>query len=117
MTNIIQQSIDTIRTLTLGVNPITGEKFADNAPLFNPQTMQALNTAIKSLEGRPKRIPKIAHNRPRNQFSPWDTSEENLLVHNFDCGKTFEELAIQHGRTELAIRARLVRLGKLVSRY
>ena len=119
MANVIQQSLETIRSLVNGVDPRTGEQYPANSPYFNHQTIQALQTAIKSLEGRPKRIKN--ETKPATQLvctgKPWRKAEELRLTHAFDYGVPLAEIARQHDRTELGIRSRLVKLGKLVSRY
>ena len=44
---------------------------------------------------------------------PWTPAEETDLLSAFDRGVAIKELAASHQRTRGAIKARLVRLGRL----
>jgi hypothetical protein len=43
----------------------------------------------------------------------WRKEEDQCLVREFDAGKEIRELSQSHGRTQGAIRSRLLRLGRL----
>lgn len=49
-----------------------------------------------------------------NAGSPWKPKEELQLIDKFNSGKSLEEIAEKHKRTEAAIIARLVRLNLVV---
>lgn len=116
--NIIEKSLIILRALSQGVDPTTGEIFPEINPYQRAATNQALYTAIKSLEGRPKRVPReLRTKKPRKIIRYWSIQEERKLRYDFQNGHTFEQLAKQHGRSVLAIRARLVHLGILQSRF
>ena len=44
---------------------------------------------------------------------PWSTEEDENLVAGFDAGRTIAALAADHGRSRIAIEARLARFGKV----
>jgi hypothetical protein len=52
---------------------------------------------------------------PRNAGNPWTEEEEQLMVSRLDQGASLGELCEFLGRTQGAIKARLVRLGIILS--
>ena len=44
---------------------------------------------------------------------PWSTEEDEKLVAGFDAGRTIAALAADHGRSRIAIEARLARFDKV----
>jgi len=50
---------------------------------------------------------------PSNTGVPWDQGEDARLGKAFDEGRNIEQLAKAHGRTVGAMRARLVKLGRM----
>lgn len=53
---------------------------------------------------------------PAGAGRPWDKSEEDLLIEEFNSCKSITDIASNHSRTKGAIRARLIRLGLLDDR-
>ncbi len=47
-----------------------------------------------------------------NAGKPWSKEEDEKLVAGFDAGQTVAALAAAHGRSRVAIEARLARFGK-----
>lgn len=108
----IKKAIEIITLLTDGIDPQTGEVFPQESTYQNPDTVRALFLAVKGLEImdiRDKRQKKL----PENAGKGWDEQEEELLVNAFDNGKTINELAEQHKRTNSSIKARLIKVGKM----
>lgn len=48
-----------------------------------------------------------------NAGKPWSTEEDERLVAEFDAGETIAALATDHGRSRIAIEARLAKFGKV----
>jgi putative nucleic acid modification protein with dual OB domain len=94
-----------IDALVNGADPYSGEPLPLNGPLSNPDTIKALRAASAAL-----RSPRELLD---NAGKPWDTEEETRLVAAFDAGQTMKAMARAHGRTRGAIKARLIKLGKI----
>ncbi len=109
--NLIE-SIRIVELLANGVNPQTGEVFPMDSPYQNAQTIRALFTALRALEGQ-KSTKKRKQSLPLNAGNPWTSEEEQCLVSKFDAGTPIEDLARLHGRTPVAITSRLVKLGTI----
>lgn len=108
----IKRAIDIIRALADGVDPYTGEMFPAGSPYQNPETVRALYEATKGLEvldSRRKRVQTL----PQNAGKPWTKEEDQLLISRFESGAVIKDLSLKHGRTQGAIHARLIKLGKL----
>lgn len=104
------ETMKIIQALANGTDPVTGEVFPDSSPYNHPKIIRALFQTLKALErsrGREER------ERPGNAGKPWDEKEDRDLIKDFDARIPTKEIAAKHGRTEYAITARLVKLGKL----
>ena len=97
------------------MDPFTGEIFPDDSPYQKPQVIRALFLALSVMEGVPKGR-KVKRVLPENAGKPWEQAEDELLSTEFDAGTPVDEIARRHKRTEGAIRARLVRIGKITER-
>jgi hypothetical protein len=109
------ETIKIIQALANGTDPITGEVFSDSSPYNHPKIIRALFQTLKALEryrGREER----ERNLPGNAGKPWRDDQDRELISGFDAGASAKELAAKHGRTEYAITARLVKLGKISDR-
>jgi hypothetical protein len=109
------QAIGLIEALaTNGADPITGELLPGSSPYNNPQVIRALFQALKALEhiheGKRRRT------LPPNSGRPWTDDEDRLLAEAFDGGVPLVDLAAKHSRTQGAIAARLVKLGRISKR-
>lgn len=109
------QAIGLIEALANGADPITGELLQGSSPYNNPQVIRALFQALKALEhihegGKRRRT--LAPNSGR----PWADDEDRLLAEAFDGGVPLVDLAAKHSRTQGAIAARLVKLGRISKR-
>ncbi len=110
------EAIRILQALAEGVDPSTGEVFPPGSPYQNPQVIRALFFALRALEGK-RENRQSRRNLPENAGKAWDASEDELLCKRFDAGASVGEMARERRRTEGAIRARLVRLGKIDARY
>lgn len=108
----ISEAIRIVTALSDGVDPYTGEILSQNDPYQNPHTVRALFLALKGLEilqSKEKKTDSLA----KNAGKPWSKEEEQQLLSQFEAGSTIHDLSVKHGRTKLAIQARLIKLGKL----
>jgi hypothetical protein len=107
----IPQALRILRALADGVDPHTGEVFAESSLIQHPDTVRALFRAISELERRHAKTEN--RQSPQNAGKAWDGPEDTLLCQAFDAGKTVKELSVEHERTEGAIRSRLIKHGKI----
>ncbi|HEX4986323.1 MAG TPA: hypothetical protein VFV71_09695 [Burkholderiales bacterium] len=116
-----QKTLQVLKTLADGIDPATGEPFAAGSAYQHPDTVRALFSAIRFLEG-PAETPQRSAPRPagapgrpapENAGRPWSQEEDARLGGGFDAGKSIEDLATIHKRSRWAIEARLARLGKI----
>jgi hypothetical protein len=109
------ETIKIIQALANGTDPITGEVFSDSSPYNHPKIIRALFQTLKALE-RYRGHEERERNLPGNAGKPWRDDQDRELIAGFDSGASAKELAVKHGRTEYAIEARLVKLGKISER-
>ena len=117
------QTLTILNALANGIHPATGQQFPADSPYQHPDTVRALFTAVRALEGSGARAdtptPAPAPAKPRSGAGPanigsrWTPEEEQRLASAFDTGKRVSELAALHGRSIAAIEARLLKLGKI----
>ena len=101
-----------IALLADGIDPWTGQAFPKDSPYQHPDTVRALYKALMALE-RWSKSEARKKQLPPNAGSPWSSEEEERLIKGFEEGLSLAELAKRHGRTIGAIRARLVKIGKI----
>jgi hypothetical protein len=106
----LHEALQTIRALADGVNPSTGEVFAEGSAYQQPETVRALAKAIEMMETAEKRERRTAG---PNSFNMWTKDEEDRLCQEFQKHLDFNEMARLHKRSRGAIVARLVKLGKV----
>lgn len=109
------EAIRIIEALANGADPITGELLPDSSPYNHPRVVRALFQALKALE-RLNEGERRQRTLPPYAGKPWTDDEDRLLSEAFDGGASLKDLALKHGRTEGAIAARLVKLGKVSER-
>lgn len=114
-----QQTLRILNALANGIHPATGERFSADSPYQHPDTVRALFTAVRALEGggAPAAAaagtdvkPALPQNGPGSRWTP---EEEQRLAAAFDAGRTVAELARLHSRSLAGIEARLLKLGKI----
>ncbi|MCW5624489.1 MAG: hypothetical protein KIT73_07225 [Burkholderiales bacterium] len=100
-----------VATLADGIDPFTGEAFAADSPYQHPDVVRALFLAHQAL------VHPAAERRQRgggsNAGKPWTATEDERLCTAFDGGDPIKAIADLHGRSRLAIEARLAKLGRL----
>lgn len=104
-----------VESLANGIAPETGEILSSQSVFNRPQVIRALFAAVSALENAVKRAERN-NLLPDNAGRPWPSEEDHELLANFDAGMPIKEIAEKHGRTQGAIAARLVRLGKIKDR-
>lgn len=117
----IREAQSLVKTLAQGIDPNSGEVFAPDSPYNEPNIIRALFTVYDFV--RQARKPRITDDekrrenlelgRPRNHGLPWTDDARSQVAHDFENGKTVEELAATLERTQGAIRAELIRQGLL----
>jgi len=118
------QTLTILNALANGIHPATGEQFGPDSPCQHPDTVRALFSALRALEGGSGQAP-AAPDKSRQPAagnggqgsnklgSRWTPEEEARLAGGFDAGRRVSELASAHGRSTAAIEARLLKLGKI----
>lgn len=109
----LSKALEIVTLLADGIDPQTGEVFPDDSPYQQPQTVRALYTLIRAVEGKPNE----AKPRPKKAGAPWLPEEDQQLTEDFKKNTSVTQLARSHERTERAIEARLVRLGLVDERW
>jgi hypothetical protein len=108
------EAIQIVQALADGRDPRTGEAFPPDSPYQSVQVTRALFFAARSLASR--RAPANRdRNLPENAGKAWSAADDETLARRFDDAVEVPALAQEFKRTEEAIRARLVRLGKIDS--
>ncbi len=112
--------IHQLRAWADGVDPLTGESLPSEHPAQRADTIRTLYAAVALLETDGARTAPIARaeiagraQQPRNAGRPWSQDDDLALVTAFDAGAAVASLAAAMERTRGAIKARLVRLGKI----
>lgn len=106
------KALDILRTLANGIDPHTGESFAPDSPYQHPDTVRALYWAIHAIEANAAKA-RTVRPAPANAGKPWTKEEDSRLFAGFEHGETIEMLAAAHGRSRVAIEARLAKFGKV----
>ena len=106
------QALAVVRSLANGVNPESGEVFPAESPYQRPLTVRALYEAAAALE-RIERFDRRKAQMPAKTGEPWSEDEDRKLLASFDAGRALQELATAHERTMGAVRARLLKYGRI----
>ena len=101
-----------LKQLADGVNPLTGEVLQKGDSCNEPDVIRALYLAIACLEKAEKR----EKNLPDNAGKPWTQEDVDKLNRMFEEGISKKTICNEFKRTEGAIVARLVRLGRIRNR-
>jgi len=106
------QALALVRSLANGVYPETGEVFPTESAYQRPQIVRALYEAAAALE-RIERFDRRRAQMPSKTGEPWSEEEDRKLLAAFDAGRALQELAAAHERTMGAVRARLLKYGRI----
>ncbi len=106
------QSLAVVRSLANGVDPETGEVFPAESAYQRPLVVRALYEAASALE-RAERFERRKAQLPAKTGVPWSEDEDRKLLAAFDAGRALQELAAAHERTMGAVRARLLKYGRI----
>jgi hypothetical protein len=106
------QALAVVRSLANGVDPETGEVFPPESTYQRPQTVRAHYAAAAALE-RMERFERRKAQLPQKTGEPWSEDEDRKLLAAFDAGRALQELAAAHERTMGAVRARLLKYGRI----
>ena len=101
-----------VRSLANGVDPESGEIFPPESAYQRPGTVRALYEAAAALE-RMERFERRRQQLPPKTGEPWSENEDRKLLAAFDAGRSLQELAANHERTMGAVRARLLKYGRI----
>jgi hypothetical protein len=110
-----EKALSILQALSNGTDPLSGQPFPAASPYQHPDVVRALYQAVRALEAA-----VVAQKRQAaraiaagNSGKPWEKDEDDRLVAAFDAGQSIDDLAVAHGRSRLAIEARLARFGKV----
>jgi hypothetical protein len=109
-----EKALNIVQSLSNGVDPFTGRSFAADSPYQHPDVVRALFQAVRAMEGvvaAQKR--QAARPAAGNSGKPWTKEEDERLLAGFDAGHAIDDIAAAHGRSRLAIEARLARFGRV----
>ena len=106
------QALAVVRSLANGIDPETGEVFPAESAYQRPQVVRALYEAAAALE-RIERFERRKGQLPPKTCEPWTEEEDRKLLAAFDAGRALQELAAAHERTMGAVRARLLKYGRI----
>src|SRR4051812_19815432 len=106
------QALAVIRSLANGVDPESGEVFPADSPYQRPLTVRALYEAAAALE-KSEKFDRRKAQMPAKTGEPWTENEDRKLLAGFDAGRSLQELAVAHERTMGAVRARLLKYGRI----
>ena len=107
----IDRAQEIVRLLANGIDPTTGENFADDSPYNSPDIVRALFTVLNHVKHPSKS--SAAESRPTNAGRPWTEQLRQEVAELFRQGKSIAELAQHFGRTRGAIKSELMRQGVL----
>jgi len=99
-----------ISGLADGVNPLTGELLPDDSVCNQAEIIRALNTVLAAIP-----VSK-AKPLPLNAGKPWTPDDDKKLSNMYDAGSSKKDICAYFKRTDGAIAARLVRIGKIRGR-
>jgi hypothetical protein len=105
----IQEALEIIRALAVGMNPGTKEAMDPDHICRNPSVVRALNRALSALVQEEQRL----RTKPGNAGKYWSREEDAQVCGEVRRGIDFHEIARSHKRSVGSIVARLVKLGEI----
>lgn len=110
----LQLAREIINVLAQGIHPVTGEAMPPDSPYNEPPVIRALYTVSQALERSD--ATRLRREGPVNAGKAWTEQEDHGLAAAFDAGQELRQMALELGRSRLAIEARLVKLGRIEGR-
>ncbi len=107
-----EESLRVVRALSEGVDPENMVPIPADSPLQRPSYIRAFYSASRALE-QIAVLERRRSRQPANTGKTWSDDEDAKLVRSFDEGTSLKLLAADHQRSQIAIRARLIKLGKI----
>jgi hypothetical protein len=109
------QALAVVRSLANGVDPESGEVFPPESAYQRPLVVRSLYEAATALERQERydRYDRRKAQMPQKTGEPWSEDEDRKLLAAFDAGRALQELAAAHERTMGAVRARLLKYGRI----
>ena len=101
-----------MRCLSEGVDPVSLAPISEESPLQKPYLIRVFYAAADALE-RAQANDAQRSTLPKNAGRSWTALEDEELGTSFTAGTSIKLLAAEHQRTIAAIRARLIKLGKI----
>lgn len=111
----LQNAREIINILAQGIHPVTGESMPADSPYNEPPVIRALFAVSRALEDCDRPTPP-RREQPVNAGKPWTQPEDDQLAAAFDAGQPLKQMALELGRSRIAVEARLVKLGKIEGR-
>lgn len=105
-----------LQSLADGVNPATGEVLAREDSCNEPEVIRALHWVLQELEKAEKPAKPAPRPGRENAGKSWTEEDEKMLCIMFDRGDSKKDICNYFKRSERGISARLVKLGKIISR-
>ena len=109
----IMRAKEILEILADGVNPMTGEVLPAIDSCNQVEVVRALHAVLKHINVEQE---KQKRPQPENAGKPWTQEDEEILCRMFDTGCTRKEICNHFQRSQGAIAARLVKLGKIQER-
>ena len=106
----IARAKELLSGLADGVNPLTGELLPDDCVCNQGEIVRAFHTILCAIPSKKAKI------LPPNAGKPWTPEDDKKLADMYDSGSSKKDICGFFKRTDGAIAARLVRIGKIQSR-
>ena len=105
----LERAKQMLYALADGINPVTGEVLSGDDSCNQVEVVRALHAVLRATEtaGRKKRDSHV----PEHAGEPWKPADDEALRHMYEAGATIREIATCFGRTDLAVRSRLLKIG------
>src|SRR5256885_10626333 len=110
------QALAVVRSLANGVDPESDEVFPLESAYQRPLVVRALYEAASALE-RIERFERRKPQLPQKTGEPWSEDEDRKLLAAFDAGPALQELAAAHESRMGAVRARLLKYGRINAKH
>ena len=110
----LKQAKKILKLLADGINPATGEPLEEYDSCNQVEVVRALHIVLRHCNTPNE---NIKNSSPENAGKPWTAEDEESLCRMFDTGCSTQDMCNHFQRSQGAIAARLVRLGKISDRY